>query len=150
MTIENLIGRLDAVRQRGAGRWAARCPAHPDKSPSLSISEGNKGLLLRCWAGCTIAEICQAIGVAQRELFYDSQPNQRAVRAARAHRERKMERDWVDGFSLDALREADYFIRSRQGIDLSSWPLERLHDELNALADAYHLLESEDLDGLCR
>lgn len=71
MTLDALLSRLDAVRQRGA-RWSAACPAHADKSPSLSISEGEKGLLLRCFAGCTVAEICEALGLAQHELFYDS------------------------------------------------------------------------------
>ncbi len=40
------------------GRWSgssgvAKCPAHPDKSPSLSISDGDDGrLLTKCHAGC--------------------------------------------------------------------------------------------------
>ena len=40
------------------GRWngssgVARCPGHDDKTPSLSISDGENGrLLVRCHAGC--------------------------------------------------------------------------------------------------
>lgn len=78
MTIDDLLPRLESVRQRGAGRWSARCPGHADRSPSLSISEGDKGLLLRCWAGCSVAEICGALGLSLPELFYDRRPDPRS------------------------------------------------------------------------
>ena len=81
MTINDLLPRLESVRQRGAGRWVSRCPGHADKSPSLSISEGDKGLLLRCWAGCTVAEICGGLGLSQRDLFYDRRLNPRSQSA---------------------------------------------------------------------
>ena len=36
----------------GAG-WMARCPAHEDRKPSLSISSGRDGkVLVRCHSGC--------------------------------------------------------------------------------------------------
>ncbi len=49
------------------GRWysrfgSARCPAHGDKHPSLSIANGSDGrLLLRCHAGCDFAAIIDAL-----------------------------------------------------------------------------------------
>ena len=39
MTIDRLVALLDAPRRTARG-WQARCPAHADKSPSLSIQEG--------------------------------------------------------------------------------------------------------------
>jgi hypothetical protein len=40
-------------RRTGQGRWVARCPAHADRTPSLSIAEGSKTpILLHCHAGC--------------------------------------------------------------------------------------------------
>ena len=72
MRLDDLLPRLDAVRPRGNGRYAARCPAHADKSPSLSISEGEKGILLKCWAGCTTEEICIALGIQIADLFFDA------------------------------------------------------------------------------
>lgn len=71
MTIDNLLGRLQNVRRTSRG-WSAKCPAHADKSPSLTIAEGNRGILLRCWAGCTLAEICAALGIHMRDLFSDA------------------------------------------------------------------------------
>lgn len=48
--------------RRYSGGWMARCPAHDDRSPSLSISEGNDGqLLLRCFAGCDFLDVLSSI-----------------------------------------------------------------------------------------
>lgn len=55
----------------GAGRWVAKCPAHEDTKPSLSVSQGEKGILLKCFAGCTLDSICTAIGIRQTDLFSD-------------------------------------------------------------------------------
>jgi hypothetical protein len=70
MTAEDLLPRLDAVRRSSRG-YMARCPAHADKSPSLSIKEGYRGLLVKCWAGCTLDEITAAIGIHVGDLFFD-------------------------------------------------------------------------------
>ncbi len=40
----------------------ARCPAHDDRLPSLSLTNGYDGrLLLTCYAGCSFREIIQAL-----------------------------------------------------------------------------------------
>ncbi len=46
------IARALGGRKAGGG-WMARCPAHADREPSLSIrdGDGNK-VLVRCHAGC--------------------------------------------------------------------------------------------------
>jgi len=53
------------VRRLG-GQWVngggmCRCPAHADKTPSLSVRTGTSTLLFKCFAGCTIGEILQAL-----------------------------------------------------------------------------------------
>ncbi len=153
MMIDALLVRLDGVQQRGT-RWAARCPvpAHGDTSPSLSVSEGECGILVKCWAGCSLQEICDSLGLHQKDLFFDAldtDPRQRGEAARkRAREQRQRERHTQQQEALiDALREADSFVQSRRGIDISTWDHDHLHDELNALADAYHLLEREALDG---
>jgi len=147
MTVEDLLPRLDAVQRNSRGH-IARCPAHADKSPSLAIKEGERGLLLKCWAGCTLGQITTAIGIHIADLFFDASDTHTAYQSRiRRTRERQRQalRNVVDGFSVDALREADYFIRSRQGLNISTWCPERLHEELNTLADAYVLLTLEGL-----
>lgn len=82
MTASELLCRLEAVRPHGRG-WSARCPSHADKSPSLSIREGERGLLVHCFGGCTLEEICAALGLSQRDLFFDcGRPDRRGPRPA--------------------------------------------------------------------
>lgn len=64
-----LLNRLKGVR-RSNGQYVACCPAHGDRTPSLSVTTGNDGrVLLRCHAGCTLEAICGAIGIKSQELF---------------------------------------------------------------------------------
>lgn len=54
MTADAFAGLVQAQRT-GAGRWKARCPAHADCSPSLSIRAWSDGhVLLHCFAGCAL------------------------------------------------------------------------------------------------
>lgn len=67
--IETVLCRLDRVRQTSRG-WIACCPAHEDRSPSLSISEGRDGrVLVHCFGGCKADEITRALGLELHELF---------------------------------------------------------------------------------
>src|SRR5476651_1498349 len=48
-------------RRAGLG-WTARCPAHDDKTPSLSIRDADDGkLLVYCFAGCASEEVIGAL-----------------------------------------------------------------------------------------
>lgn len=69
---EALLARLERVKSTKQDEWLACCPGHDDRTPSLSIRETDDGtLLLRCWAGCTAAEIVAAVGLELRDLFPD-------------------------------------------------------------------------------
>lgn len=52
-----------ALRGRKVGGgWMARCPAHDDKKPSLSICEADRGkVLVRCHAGCEQSQVIEAL-----------------------------------------------------------------------------------------
>lgn len=70
MTAAALIDRLERVRQTAPGRWLARCPAHQDKSPSLSIRELDDGrVLLHCFGGCEVGDVLVAVGLTMADLF---------------------------------------------------------------------------------
>ncbi len=75
-SFKNAQGITRALRGTWHGRYGtARCPAHDDRLPSLSISNGNDGrLLLYCYAGCPFREIIQAlirIGLLGKQAFFD-------------------------------------------------------------------------------
>lgn len=74
MTAAELAARLGA-RRSGSG-WLARCPAHDDRTPSLSITEASDGrVLLKCHAGCSFDSIAKALELDSRALMGPSGRN---------------------------------------------------------------------------
>jgi hypothetical protein len=72
MTAAEFVSLVNA-RRVGKGKWVARCAAHPDRNPSLSIREGRKGVMVQCMSqGCSLEAICDALGITVESLFYDS------------------------------------------------------------------------------
>jgi hypothetical protein len=66
---ENFLSKLENVQQSAKG-WTAKCPAHDDRNPSLSISEGEGGrALVRCFAGCKTEDVCKAVGLSTADLM---------------------------------------------------------------------------------
>jgi hypothetical protein len=56
--------------------FTARCPAHDDRDPSLSVSKGEHGILVHCFAGCQTTDILDRLGLSYNDLFYEtSTPN---------------------------------------------------------------------------
>jgi hypothetical protein len=150
MTAIDLLPLLDGVRMRGPGKWSARCPSHPDRSPSLTLAEGDRGLLLKCWAGCQLEEITRVLGLSVSDLFFDSLSTDSRQRQATMRRRAEAQAAQLaarsaEGRRLDALREGENLIRSAQGISIDGWSDAQLDAALDRLGDAYHLLATEDL-----
>ena len=73
-TAHDILADLDTKLEkskRTGDKLIARCPAHDDKSPSLSatISKPGDSVLVHCFAGCTTAAILDALGWTMRDLF---------------------------------------------------------------------------------
>jgi hypothetical protein len=76
MSIQLLLSRLEGVRNTGADRWIARCPAHDDKSPSLSLAVGDNGTpLLNCFAGCDPLSVLESVGITWADLLGEGLPH---------------------------------------------------------------------------
>jgi hypothetical protein len=68
--VENLLGRLEAVRGNEKRGWEARCPAHEDRHASLSVGVGDDGrALVHCHGGCTAEDVAHALGLELADLF---------------------------------------------------------------------------------
>ncbi|MBC2836426.1 DUF7146 domain-containing protein [Paragemmobacter straminiformis] len=122
------------------GKWhgrygLCRCPAHGDRKPSLSLSDGSNGrLLAKCHTGCDFAAIVEAlrglgliegggafvapdpIALAQREA---------AERAEAAKRAAQAERLWQEAQPIEGTA-AEAYLRGR-GIGGALPPSLRFH-----------------------
>jgi hypothetical protein len=68
MILSEFLHRLYGVRRGGSG-YVARCPAHDDKRPSLSLTEDSGRILIHCHAGCTTKQILDKLGLEFRDLY---------------------------------------------------------------------------------
>jgi len=75
MQLHEFIALLQAKgcqpRLRPNGQWTSRCPAHADAVPSLSVAEGEKGIVVHCFAGCSVEQVCDALGITLSDLRTD-------------------------------------------------------------------------------
>ncbi len=115
-----ILSRFDRVKKTSRGIMA-RCPAHDDKSPSLSITEKDDKVLVHCFAGCTPDEILSAVGLEFRDLFLNDEPFrtvQTRPRAANKHA------------SVDAIEDQINFVESLpRPLDQTLKPVPILEDD---------------------
>lgn len=69
---ESNLKHFQVIRRHGDSAQC-RCPSHPDKQASLTISKGRKCTLFRCHAGCQLNDILQAAGLEKKDTFYESE-----------------------------------------------------------------------------
>jgi hypothetical protein len=68
---DRLVDQLDGVVRNNGTTAMARCPAHEDRSPSLSLRRIEGSVLLHCFAGCDNRDVVAAIGWTPADLFDD-------------------------------------------------------------------------------
>ena len=88
MYTHEFLNRLGKVKRNGKG-WTALCPAHKDKNPSLSISEGEGKILVHCHTGCTTKALCAALGIDLADLFTGGNDSRSTVETTYDYRDEK-------------------------------------------------------------
>lgn len=69
---DRVVNALEAIGHHvnGAGRQrTARCPAHEDRAPSLSITDGESRVLINCHAGCPVDDVLAALNLTRADMF---------------------------------------------------------------------------------
>ena len=69
LTVQELSGRFAGVSWRGKNSFQAKCPCHDDRQASLTVSEGEKGLVLYCHSGCQTEDILKKIGLSFSDIM---------------------------------------------------------------------------------
>ena len=115
--------------ERLGGRWTpgggmCRCPAHDDRTPSLSVRPGRTRLLLHCFAGCDSTDVLRALQ-NQRLLDPRAAPptGREGRRGERAHNAAAL-RIWTEARSIQGTPAADYL--AARGLEACSSEL-RFH-----------------------
>jgi putative DNA primase/helicase len=69
MQAADFLSLLKKVKKTKTG-WVALCPAHDDKKPSLSVSQADDKILIKCHVGCTCDDIINSLGIKKSDLFF--------------------------------------------------------------------------------
>jgi hypothetical protein len=78
-----MVSPAEALTKRMGGRWhgsygAARRPVHDDRDPSLSIRDGERSVLVKCYAGSDPHEVVAALQRDRRwRVIRDPHPEKR-------------------------------------------------------------------------
>jgi hypothetical protein len=113
LSLPQIAARLHA-RRCGRG-FIARCPAHEDRHPSLSLSERDGRVLVHCHAGCAQADVIAALRERGLWLERDRPPLSPTERAVRASESAEVQRIHI---------ESGYFARAAEL--MAEWALEEL------------------------
>lgn len=137
MSADALLAHLENVKRTGDGRWLARCPAHDDKHPSLSVKETAEGVvLLKCWSGCSAAEVVAAAGLDMTVLFPE-----KTIVAGKPERRAFPASDILRAVSFETMIVSLAAAQVAKGKPLSDTDLERLKlaaSRLQAAAEEYN------------
>lgn len=69
MTAQDFAERLNRCKKTANG-WQGQCPAHDDHVSSLCVAAGDdERVLVKCQAGCEVADIVAAMGLKMFDLF---------------------------------------------------------------------------------
>ena len=105
---------VDLVGTLG-GRWEGyrakyRCPAHADKTPSLSLRQGQTSILVHCFAGCNPHDVLRELARIR--------PGQRIAppTPSQAPRSANIDRLWTEGIPIEGTL-AERYLR-RRGLPL--------------------------------
>ena len=112
------VAQVFGAKKVGRGKWVTKCPAHPDRHPSLSIAEGKRGVLIRCMSnGCNTRDVVKAAGLRMADLFYSAPTRQVRVRTSLVEQRENLERQlglvlWLkaleSGTKLNGRSDASY------------------------------------------
>lgn len=70
MSIDTLLSRLTKVKRSSGNSWVACCPAHEDRTPSLTIRDAGDGrILIHCFSGCNTEDVLGAVGMQWEDVM---------------------------------------------------------------------------------
>lgn len=84
---QRLVQLVDALGGSWHGHVAmCRCPAHQDNTPSLSIRQGDRDILVTCFAGCAAEDVLRELGRIPLAGRYIAPPIERSRGTANIQR----------------------------------------------------------------
>jgi hypothetical protein len=135
------------ARPRGQGRWMGHGICHGSKrNRDLSIRTTNNLILLHDFAGCSLIAVCAALGIHQRDLFFNSP----AFRGSRPILKPKCPDRFTSSFqfelgALDRRLRANRILEAAKKLDAVTLSDAQLDRALSFVAQAYADMERAEM-----
>lgn len=84
MDLRDFLSRLKGVKAQNGGEYICKCPAHDDRTASLCVKDGDKGIVIKCQAGCSTDAVLASMGLKMSDLFRAPLPAEKSRRAGRS------------------------------------------------------------------
>jgi putative DNA primase/helicase len=127
LTARTIADALVGKRQSDGG-YMCLCPAHDDKTPSLSLKDGDKGVLVYCHAGCSQEAVIAALSAKGLWPEVEPEPTREPPAAKWARRA------WEKARLLDSCVAHPYFL----GRGLDTRRFADLHHAIRIDPKAHH------------
>ena len=84
------------VKPLRGGNYLVPCPAHDNSSPSLSLRDGDRGLMVHCWGGCSALDVYQALRRKGHNVERGDVAEIKPAKGSSEHRRRQAEKaEWL-------------------------------------------------------
>lgn len=124
---DRVVEALPDYRPSGRGKGMARCPAHKDRTRSLSVREfDSEAVGLHCFAGCSVESVVAALGLQMEDLFPPrpaspgggrrGEPRPFTAREVLSALRAELRLVWVLLADVQKGRELDASVRRRAGV----------------------------------
>lgn len=149
MKVSEFVRPLKGVKETSNG-YVGPCPAHPDRHPSLVMTDTDDRILIHCRAGCRTSDVLSAMGLDYRDLFFD---NGKANTTTSATSPRQPERvplfywDWRSQCAeleqlIQAKREhAEAMLQATHGLEGNALTVSEFDEVMGYVGRAYDWLE---------
>ena len=136
VTFDEFLACFPEVRYTTRGAMVP-CPSHDDRTPSLSVAEGDGGrILIRDFAGCSAKEILLAMGLTFSDLWPDRESQRwRPIRKRWRFDWRRVSADLL--FHAESLQiRAETTLAVARDLTIDGWTDRELDAALGAVSRA--------------
>lgn len=114
--MQTFLSKFQSVKKISGG-YMVKCPCHNDKTASLSVGMGEKGIVLHCMAGCDSSDIVRALGLTWRDLCTD-----------------EVQREWQAAHPAGAAKTQQKAQKStKPAVEITTKPPKKIPADLNRL-----------------
>lgn len=77
MTTEEILSRLNNVKEVGTNQWCANCPVCGDNKRHLYVSSNNNMTVFDCKKGCSWTDVVSSLGLEKKDIYLNKHKDER-------------------------------------------------------------------------